>query len=165
MIEVAAQAAWGTDRGQPIVAAVIAALRTAGIILPPAAVIERAAIAGRARARKRATDALLAGMTEEQLAKLDRLLVSDGSVGMTPFAWLKAMPIAPKADHVGELLDRLGRVREIGLQPDISERVAAERQRQFVREGYAADAHQLGRYAAHRRRAILIATAPIWKTA
>ena len=158
MIEVAAQAAWATDRGQPIVAAVIAALRTAGIILPPAAVIERAAIAGRARARKRATDALLAGMTEEQLAKLDRLLVSDGR-SMTPFAWLKAMPIAPKADHVGELLDRLGRVREIGLQPDISERVAAERQRQFVREGYAADAHQLGRYTAHRRRAILIATA------
>jgi hypothetical protein len=159
MIEVAAQAAWASDRGQPIVAAVIAALRTAGIIVPPAAVIERAAIAGRARARKRATDALLAGMTEEQLAKLDRLLVSDGSVGMTQFAWLKAMPIAPKADHVGELLDRLGRVREIGLQPDISERVAAERQRQFVREGYAADAHQLGRYTAHRRRAILVATA------
>ena len=128
-------------------------------ILPPAAVIERAAIAGRARARKRATDALLAGMTEEQLAKLDRLLVSDGSVGMTPFAWLKAMPIAPKADHVGELLDLLPCVREIGLQPNISERVAAERQRQFVREGYAADAHQLGRYTAHRRRAILIATA------
>jgi hypothetical protein len=50
MIEVAAQAAWATDRGQPIVAAVIAALRTGGIILPPAAVIERAApppIAGR----------------------------------------------------------------------------------------------------------------------
>jgi hypothetical protein len=158
MIEAAAQAAWMTDRGQPIVAAVIAALRTAKIILPPAAVIERAAIAGRARTRKRATNALLVGVTEEQLAKLDRLLVSDGSVGMTPFAWLKAMPIAPKADHVGELLDRLGRVREIGLPPDISERIAAERQRQFVREGYAADAHQLGRYTAHRRRAILVAT-------
>ena len=97
-----------TDRGQPIVAAVIAALRTAGIILPAAGVIERAAIAGRARARKRATDALLAGVTEEQIAKLDRLLVLDPSVNMTPFAWLKAMPIAPKADHVGELLDRLG---------------------------------------------------------
>ncbi len=81
MIEVAAQAAWASNRGQPIVAAVITALRTAGIILPPAAVIERAAIAGRARARKPATDALLGGMTEEQLAKLDRLLVSDGSVG------------------------------------------------------------------------------------
>jgi hypothetical protein len=56
------------------------------------------------------------------------------------------MPIAPKADHVSELLDRLGHVREIGLPPDISERIAAERQRQFVREGYAADAHHVGRF-------------------
>jgi TnpA family transposase len=159
MIEAAAQAAWVTDRGQPLVAAVIAALRTAGIILPAAAVIERAAIAGRARARKRATDALLGGVTEEQIARLDQLLVFDGSLGMTPFAWLKAMPIAPKADHVGELLDRLRRVRKIELPPDISGRVGAERLRQFVREGYAADAHQLGRYAARRARAILVATA------
>ena len=34
---------------------------------------------------------------------------------MTPFAWLKAMPVAPKADHIRELLDRLHRVRGIGL--------------------------------------------------
>ena len=52
VIEVAAEAARATDRGQPIAAAVIAALRIAGIILPGAAVIERVTIAGRARARK-----------------------------------------------------------------------------------------------------------------
>jgi Tn3 transposase DDE domain len=135
-----------------------ALLRIGGIILPPGAVIERAAIAGRARARKRATDALLVGVTTEQVAGLDRLLASGDSLGMTSFAWLKAMPIAPKADHVGELLDRLARVREIGLPADISERIAVERLRQFVREGYAADAHQLARYTVHRRRAILMAT-------
>ena len=50
MIEVAAQAAWSTDRGQPIAAAVVSALRAANIILPAGSVIERAAIAGRARA-------------------------------------------------------------------------------------------------------------------
>ena len=77
---------------------------------------------------------------------------------MTPFAWLKAMPIAPKADHVRELLDRLRRVRDIGLPPDLAARIHEERLRQFVREGYASDAHQLGRYAARRRRAILVAT-------
>ena len=65
----------------------------------------------------------------------------------------------PKADHIRELLDRLGRVREIGLSPEIAERVEAKRLRQFVREGYTSDAHQLGRYTAHRRRAILVATA------
>ena len=158
MIEAAAQAAWGTDRGQPIAAAVVAALRAAGVILPAAAVIERAAIAGRARARKRAADALLAGLTDAQLAKLEALLVPDPRFGMTPFAWLKAMPVAPKADHVRELLDRLHLVRGIGLPPDTAGRVPEERLRQFVREGHASDAHQLGRYAARRRRAILVAT-------
>ena len=53
MIEAAAQAGLGTNRGEPIAAAVVAALRGAGVILPAASVIERAAIAGRARARKR----------------------------------------------------------------------------------------------------------------
>ena len=49
MIEAAADAARGTDDGQPIAAAVVAALRAARIILPGAAVIERIAwLAGRA---------------------------------------------------------------------------------------------------------------------
>jgi TnpA family transposase len=158
MIETAAQAAWGTDRGQPIAAAVVTALRGAGIILPASGVIERTAIAGRARARKRATDALLRGLRQEHVSKLDALLILDPSVGATPFAWLKAMPVAPKADHVGELLERLRLVRSISLPPEAAGRVHEERLRQFVREGHASDAHQLGRYAIHRRRAILLAT-------
>jgi TnpA family transposase len=158
MIEVAAQAAWSTDRGQPIVAAIVSALRATNIILPAGSVIERAAIAGRARARRRATDALLAGVSDEQTAKLDRLLVRDAAMDMTPFGWLKAMPVAPKADHVRELLDRLRRVREIGLSAEIAAQIDEQRLQQFVREGYASDTHQLGRYAARRRRAILVAT-------
>jgi TnpA family transposase len=158
MIEAAAQAAWGTDRGQPIAAAVVAALRAARVILPGASVIERAAIAGRARARTRATNALLRNIPGVQLTRLDDLLVLDPSMNMTPFAWLKAMPIAPKADHVRELLDRLEWVRDIGLLPEITGRVHEERLGQFVREGHASDAHQLRRYARHRCRAILVAT-------
>ena len=158
VIEVAAEAARATDRGHPIAAAVIAALRTAGIILPGAAVIERVAIAGRARARKRAADALVAGLSAEHLTKLGGLLVIDPSVGMTPFAWLKALPIAPKADHVSELLDRLRMIRGICVPVENAARIHEDRLQQFVREGRASDAHQLGRYAEHRRRAILVAT-------
>lgn len=153
MIEAAAEVARGTDRGQPI-----AALRAARIILPGAAVIERIAIAGRARARKRAADALAAGLSTEYLIKLDGLLVVDASVGMTPFAWLKAMPVAPKADHIRELLDHLHLVRGIGVPAGNAARIHEDRLQQFVREGHASDAHQLGRYAEHRRRAILVAT-------
>ncbi len=158
MIEAAARAACATDRGQPIATAVVAALRAACIILPAASVIERTAIAGRARARTRAAEAILAGISEAQVAKLDGLLVIDAALNLTPFAWLKAVPIAPKADHVRELLDRLALVRGIGLPQEITNHVHEERLRQFVREGHASDAHQLGRYAAHRRRAILVAS-------
>jgi hypothetical protein len=158
MIEAGAQAAWSTNHGKPIAGAVIAALQQSRIILPAVSVIERTAIAGRARARKRAADALLAELSPSQSAKLDELLVLDPAVNMTPFAWLKAVPIAPRADHVRELLDRLRHVRAIGLRPEIAARIHEGRLRQFVREGHASDAHQLGRYAARRRRAILVAT-------
>ena len=155
MIEAAARAAWATDRGPPIVTGVVAALRGEGVILPAASVIERAAIAGRARARKRAAGALLAGLPEAQAGRLDALLAPDPSLGATPLAWLKAAPAAPKADHVRELLDRLRLVRGIGLPPEARSRVHEERLRQLVREAHAADAHQLGRYTARRRHALL----------
>jgi TnpA family transposase len=48
-------------------------------------------------------------------------------------------------------------VRHLGLSPDAATRVHEERFRQFIREGRISDAHQLARYAAHRRRAILVA--------
>ncbi len=158
MIEAAAQAAWGTDRGQPIVAGVVAALRAEKIILPAPAVVERAAIAGRARARKRTADVLLAGVSGEQLAKLDRLLAVDPTTGATPLAWLRNTPVSPKADNIRELLDRLRSVRAIGLPADVAAHVHEDRFHQLVREGCISDAHQISRYAAHRRRAILVAT-------
>ena len=80
-------------------------------------------------------------------------------MGTTPLAWLKAMPIAPKADHIRELLDRLNVVREIGVPADNAGRIHENRLQQFVREGHASDAHQLGRYSEQRRRAIVVATA------
>ena len=69
-----------------------------------------------------------------QVAEVEGLLAADPLVGMTRFAWLKAMPVAPKADHVGELLDRLHLVRGIGLPPETAGRVHEERLRQLVRE-------------------------------
>ena len=80
------------------------------------------------------------------------------SLGTTPFTSLKAMPLAPKVDHVRELLERLQHGRAIGLPAEVAEGVHEARLRQFVREADASDAHRLTRYAVHRRRAILVAT-------
>jgi hypothetical protein len=67
MIEAAAQAAWAGDRGTTIVQAVVDALKGAGIVLPTIGRIERAAIAGRARGRKRAYAALTAELRPRNL--------------------------------------------------------------------------------------------------
>lgn len=137
LIEAAAQAAWATDRGLPIVAGIIAALRSAKLILPAPAVIERAGIAGRARARKRAADALLTGLTAGQLAQLDDLLAADPATGLSPLAWVRTIPTLPKADHIREVIDKLRFVRAIGLDANAAARLHDNRFRQFAREGLA----------------------------
>jgi hypothetical protein len=94
MIEAAAQLAWSAYCGAPIAAGVITALQAGKIILAAPAVIERSAVAGRARARRRMAEALLANLSAEQLAKLDALLVVKPSTDLSRFAWLKTFPTA-----------------------------------------------------------------------
>jgi hypothetical protein len=107
MIETAARAAWPTERGLSIAEGLVASLREARLILPSPDTIERAGLAGRARARKRATNALLAGFSDEQLAKLDAFVAVNPETGRAPLTWAKDVPSAPKAEHVREILDKL----------------------------------------------------------
>ena len=83
LIEAGARAAWSTDRGPPIVVGITDALRASCITLPSPSVIERAGIAGRARARQRTYDALLAAVSAESAAKLDALLIVDPHTGLS----------------------------------------------------------------------------------
>jgi TnpA family transposase len=158
MIEAAAKAAWSTDRGLPAATGIITALRAEKVILPAPAVIERAAMAGRARARKRAAEALLKDVSEAQLEKLEALLVVEQDLKATPLAWLRNASRSPKADNAVQLVDRLRFLRNIGMMPEARTRVHEDRFEQFVREARISDAHQLRRYATHRRRAILAAS-------
>jgi hypothetical protein len=57
------------------------------------------------------------------------------------------------------VIERLRFVRGIGLSAEATTRVHDYRFQQFIREGRIAQVHQLGRYAAHRRPAILSANA------
>jgi hypothetical protein len=142
MIEAAARAAWTTDKGLPIAAGIVAALRSKRIILPVAAVNERAGAAGRARARQRVAEALLAGLTDEQLRALDELLVIDPKTGFTRLAWVKEIPSLPKAGHIRDLLDKLHVVRGLGIDPDTAARIPENRFQQFAREGSTSFAHR-----------------------
>lgn len=157
MIESAAAAAWPTDKGGPIAEGIIHALRDVRIVLPTPDTIERAGLAGRARARKRAADALLAGLSHEQITRLDAMLAVDPATGRTLLAWTRDLPVAPKPDHVRELVDRLAMVRAVGLDPTLTNRIHPDRLRALVREGQLSSAHAIERYTPHRRRAILVA--------
>ncbi len=156
MIEAAALAAWSTDRGVPIASSIVDALRADRILLPTLGRLERAGIAGRARARMRTYAALLDLTSPTQLGRLDALL-EVGEKGVTPLAWMREVATAPKADNVRGLLDRLNFVRGIGIAADVAGRVHPDRFRQLVREGRVSSAQLLSSYTTARRRATLAA--------
>jgi TnpA family transposase len=157
MINAAAKVAWSTDKGLVIAAGMIDAMRQAKILLPSIATIERAGIAGRARARKQATQTLLSGLEDGTLAVLDALFVTDASSGISPLAWLQGIPESAKPDHIRDILERLRFVRQMALPAKLTAGLHPDRYRQFVREGRASPAYLLQRYAASRRRATLVA--------
>ncbi|EDP62690.1 transposase Tn3 [alpha proteobacterium BAL199] len=157
IIEAAGAAAWSTDKGLPIVTAVVDALRADRIILPSPDTIERTGLAGRARARKLAAALLASALDERQRSRIDALLVNDPALRSSPLSWLRDMPESPSTGNLNDLLDRLAYVRDIGLDPSIADLVHEYRFRQFVREGSVAPAFLLSDYAQNRRRATLAA--------
>jgi hypothetical protein len=76
-LHVGAKAAWATDRGEPIVRAMLAHLRAERVLVPAAAVLERIGLAARVRARKRVFQALAEGMTDAAREALEKLLIFD----------------------------------------------------------------------------------------
>ncbi|MBQ1562869.1 MAG: DUF4158 domain-containing protein [Caulobacter sp.] len=156
-ITIAADAARSTDKGGPIVEAVMTQLRRQGVALPSPDTIERVSLAGRAQARRQSAVDLLASLSEAQLAALDQLLVNDQQHGKSALAWLRDLPETPSALNMGALMERLDYVRAIGLPPKIAEAIHERRFDQYVREGAIAPAFLLGGYSVGRRRATVAA--------
>ena len=70
-LRVGTDAAWATDRGEPIVQAMLAHLRANTVLLPAATVLERIGLAARARARKKIFETLAAGLSDAERDTLD----------------------------------------------------------------------------------------------
>jgi TnpA family transposase len=153
----AAQAAEYTDRGEPIVRALMVGLKGERFILPSGDTLERAGLAGRARARKAAAAAIVEGLSSAELTRLDELVINNPDFGMTPLAWLRNFEEAPTAANINGLLERLRYVRGIGIHPVVGGAIPEFRFAQFVREGGVAPAFLLSDYSVNRRRATLTA--------
>ncbi|OYV53855.1 MAG: DDE transposase, partial [Acidiphilium sp. 20-67-58] len=88
-LRIGCDVAWATDRGEPIILAILAHLRTIGVVLPPAMVLERIGLAARAQARKKTFEALATGMSDAERAALTELLTVDPELRRSRFAWLR----------------------------------------------------------------------------
>lgn len=156
-LDLSARAAEQTDRGEPILRALMDGLRQQRFILPSADTLERAGLAGRARARKAAAARIVESMNDAELARIDDLIVNSSDFGMTPLAWLRNFEEAPTTANINGLLERLRYVRGIGIDAAIATRIPEFRFAQFMREGRAIPAFLLSDYSRNRRRATLSA--------
>ncbi|MDT7953463.1 MAG: DUF4158 domain-containing protein [Acetobacteraceae bacterium] len=156
-LRVGADAAWATDRGEPVVQAMLTHLRAQGVLVPEPAVLERIGLAARARARQRTFHALADGITEAERSALQGLLVTDPAVRRSRFAWLRDAPEAPAPTNMVALLDRLDWVRSIGVARDQTAQVHPARLARLVEEGGIMTAQHLANVEPLRRTALLVA--------
>ena len=158
-LRVGVDAAWATDRGEPIVQAMIAHLRANGIVLPSATVLERIGLAARARARKKTFEALAAGMTDAERDTLTGLLTVDPELRRSRFAWLRDYSESPAPTNIVALLDRLEYARGLRIDPARTGRIHAARLARLIDEGAIMTVQHIADLEPARRTAILIVQA------
>lgn len=156
-LRVGADAAWGTDRGEPIVQAMLEFLRTSGVLIPAVTVLERIGLEARVRARRKTFETLTAGLKDTEVAALEALLATDPEVRRSRFAWLREHPESPAPSNMIELLDRLDFVRGLGINENRALRIHSARMSRLVEEGAIMTAQHIADLEPVRRTAILVA--------
>ena len=156
-LQVGTNAASATDRGEPIVQAMLAHLRTTNVLLPAAAVLERIGLAARVRARRKAFEALANGLTDAERGALESLLTVDPEVRRSRFAWLRDYSESPAPSNIIALLDRLEYARGLGIGPKRAGRIHAARLNRLVDEDAIMTVQHIAGLEPARRTAILVA--------
>lgn len=153
----AIEAATNGDSGFPIAAAIVGEFRRRSALLPSLHSIEKIGLGGRAIARRRAENALIAGIPPDRLASMDRLLKIDPSIGQTRFHWLRSAPEAPGASNLVGLTERISFLRKLEIDPKLQARISSGRWDQMIREGNATPAWLANDFNASRRHALIVA--------
>lgn len=155
-LRIGCDVAWATDRGEPIILAILAHLKTIGVVLPPTMVLERIGLAARARARKKTFEVLAAGMTDAERDALTELLTVDPELRRSRFAWLRDYSESPAPSNIVSLLDRLEYIRALGIDPTRAERIHAARLARLTDEGAIMTVQHIADLEPARRTAILV---------
>jgi TnpA family transposase len=147
----------GTDNGLALVTLLTAEIRRRRIVVPTLSVVERFALACRARARREAYAALSADLTPEQRPKLDGLLDSRGETRQTYLGWVRQSLGAANPTNILSCLERLTFLRSLGIPVTWSARLHQNRLVQIAREGANTDVTHLRAFSPDRRYATLVA--------
>lgn len=158
-LRVGADTAWATDRGEPIILAMLTHLQATGVLVPSPAVLERIGLAARARARRKTFEALAAGMSDAERAMLTSLLTVDPELRRSRFAWLRDYSESPAPSNIVSLLDRLEYARELGVDSARTRSLHAARLARLIDEGAIMTVQHIADLEPARRTAILIVQA------
>ena len=158
-LRVGTDAAWATDRGEPIVRAMLAHLQADGVLLPAVAVLERIGLAARARARKKTFEAITSGLSDSERGTLTGLLSVDPELRQSRFAWLQDYSESPAPSNIVALLDRLEYARGLGIDAARAGRIHAARLARLVDEGAILSVPHIAELEPARRTAILVVQA------
>jgi hypothetical protein len=156
-LQIGANAAWATDRGEPIVQAMLAHLRAERVLVPAAAVLERIGLAARVRARKRVFQTLAEGLTDAAREALENLLMFDPALRRSRFAWLRDFAESPAPSNIRGLLDRLEYVRGLGIDAAPAKRIHPARLGRLLAEAAVMTMQHIVDLEPARRTAILVA--------
>ena len=163
-LKAGAAAAWATDRGEPIVQAMIVHLRSNNVLLPTVMVLERIGLAARARARKKVFEVLADGLTATERDALEKLLTIDPELRRSRFAWLRDYSESPAPSNIVALLDRLEYARGLGFRRGHAGRIHPDRLNRLVGEGAIMTVQHIADLEPARRTAILVAQAASLET-
>jgi TnpA family transposase len=163
-LRVGTDAAWATDRGEPIVRVMLAHLRTNNVLLPSATVLERIGLAARVRARRKTFAMLAAGMSDAERDTLTGLLSVDPELRRSRFAWLRDYSESPAPSNIVALLDRLEYARGLGIEPARAGRIHPARLARLIDEGAIMTVQHIADLEPARRTAILAVQAASLET-
>ncbi len=147
----------GTDQGETLVVALFEEMRRREIVAPALSTVERLAWETRRRAEESVLRKLVADLDEEQLGRLDTLLVVPEGEDETPLNRVRRPPGPASPKNFKEVLEGLTFVRSLGLPGDVGKKVHHNRLSRLAGEGAKTTPQHLRRFDPLRRRATLVA--------
>ncbi len=149
--------ALATTDAQAVAATLMDELRRRRIVLAGPSTAERLVAAALTRAERHVALQLTRGLTPAQAGALEALLRTREGTAVSVLAWVRQPAGAPGHRALAHLVERLGILRAVGLDPSLAEGVHPERLRKLAREGGRFTAQHLRALAPLRRRATLVA--------